>query len=147
MIGCQYVHKQSQDFRLYWNRIFQADFLSDLSKNMTKIQLCKFKQSFENFNMLTVHKGSEKRLFTHLSDHCFADYDFRNKFLWSSSFSWKYFKFYLYFVNAAKNWTNIFSLRDKFISVVALDTRFIGERILFVRCQYENKQSQDFRYY
>ena len=28
----------------------------------------------------------------------------------------------------------------------ALDTRFYWERILFIRRQYVNKQSQDFRY-
>ena len=41
----------------------------------------RFKQSFENFTMLTIHKGSEKRLFTHLSDHGFAVYDFSKKIL------------------------------------------------------------------
>ena len=31
--------------------------------------------------------------------------------------------------------------------LVALDTGFYWERILFMRCQYVNKQSQGFRYY
>ena len=31
--------------------------------------------------------------------------------------------------------------------LVALDTRFYSERILVIRCQYVNKQSQNFRYY
>ena len=30
--------------------------------------------------------------------------------------------------------------------LVALKTRFYLERILFIGCQYVNKQSQDFRY-
>ena len=30
--------------------------------------------------------------------------------------------------------------------LVALDTRFYWETILVIRCQYVNKQSQDFRY-
>ena len=29
----------------------------------------------------------------------------------------------------------------------ALGTRFYWERMLFIGCQYVNKQSQDFRYY
>ena len=36
VIGCQYMNKQSQDFRYYWNRMFWADFLSEWSKNMKK---------------------------------------------------------------------------------------------------------------
>ena len=36
VIGCQYINKQSQDFRYYWNRMFWADFLSEWSKNMKK---------------------------------------------------------------------------------------------------------------
>ena len=31
--------------------------------------------------------------------------------------------------------------------LVALDTRFYWERILFIRCQYVNKQSEDLIYY
>ena len=31
--------------------------------------------------------------------------------------------------------------------LVALDTRFYWERILFFRCQYVNKQSEDLIYY
>ena len=33
------------------------------------------------------------------------------------------------------------------VELVALNTRFNWERILFMGCQYVNKQSQDFRYY
>ena len=36
VIGCQYINKQSQDFRYYWNRMFWADFLYEWSKNMKK---------------------------------------------------------------------------------------------------------------
>ena len=31
--------------------------------------------------------------------------------------------------------------------LVALDSRFYWDRILFIGCEYVNKQSQDFRYY
>ena len=31
--------------------------------------------------------------------------------------------------------------------LIALNIRFYSERILFIGCQYVNKQSQDFRYY
>ena len=42
-IGCQYVKKQSQDFRYYHNGIFQSDFISELSKIITKKLPCSFK--------------------------------------------------------------------------------------------------------
>ena len=31
--------------------------------------------------------------------------------------------------------------------LVALDTRFYWERILVIRCQYVNKQCEDFKYH
>ena len=71
-IGCQCANKQSQDFRYYKNRIFWAEFLSEWSKNMTKILPCRFKQSFGLFNMLTIYKFSDTRLFRHLSHPAFC---------------------------------------------------------------------------
>ena len=62
VIGCQYDHKQSQDFRYYQKWIFRADFLSKWSRNMTKILPCRFKQSCRPFNMLTIHKCSVSSL-------------------------------------------------------------------------------------
>ena len=72
VIGCQYVSKQSQDFEILLKRIFRADFLSDWSKYMTKILRGKFKQSFGPFNMLTVDKCSDTRLFRHLTNSAFC---------------------------------------------------------------------------
>ena len=42
VIGDQYVNKQSQDFRYYLNKSFQADFLGEWSKKMKKIVPCRF---------------------------------------------------------------------------------------------------------
>ena len=46
-------------------------FHSD-KKKMTEILPCRFKRSFGPFNMLTVHKFSDKRLFQHLSNSGFC---------------------------------------------------------------------------
>ena len=72
VIGCQYVKKQSQDFRYYEKRFFGADFLSEWSKNMTKIFPWRSKKFFVHFNMLTVHKCSDTELFLHLSNPAFS---------------------------------------------------------------------------
>ena len=72
VIGCQYLNKQSQDFRYYWMRIFWANFLSEWSKNMTKTLLCRLKQCFGPFNMSTVHKCCDTGLFRHLSNPRFC---------------------------------------------------------------------------
>ena len=68
VIGCQYLNKQSQDFRYYWMRIFWADFLSEWSNNKTKILPCRFRQCFGFFNMLTLHRCSDMGLLRHLSN-------------------------------------------------------------------------------
>ena len=71
-IGCQYLKKQSQDFTYYYNKYFWADFFSQRSKNMTKILLCRLKQSRAPFNMLTLHRCSETQLFRKLSNTTFC---------------------------------------------------------------------------
>ena len=53
LIGCQYVNKQSEGFRYYYRRMFWTDFLSEWSKNQTKIVRFRFKQCFGACNMLT----------------------------------------------------------------------------------------------
>ena len=73
VIGYQYVNKQSQDFRYYWNGASRADFLSELSKNMTKILPCRFKVYLGPLNMLTLHKCSDIGLFIHLSNPAFCN--------------------------------------------------------------------------
>ena len=40
-----------------------------------------------------------------------------------------------------------FDLEITSFELFVLDTRFYWERILFIGCQYVNKQSQDFIYY
>ena len=67
--------------------------------------------------------------------------------LWGSSFCPKYWKFDVDFGNGVKSSENTFRFLDNSISIVAVNTRFYWERILFIGCQYLNKQSQDFRYY
>ena len=56
--GCQYVNKQSQEFRSYDNIVFSADLLSEWSKNMTNIMPLRFKQSLVSFNMLRCWHGA-----------------------------------------------------------------------------------------
>ena len=102
VIGCQFIKKQSQDFRYYQDRIFRDDFLSEWSRNMTKILPCRFKQCFGPCNMLTVHKCSDTRVFRLLSKL-------------DSSFFSKYSKFYLDFANEEKNRENIFEFGDNCI--------------------------------
>ena len=43
IIWGQYVKKQSQDFRYYYNWNFWADFLSEWSKNKTQLLPCIFR--------------------------------------------------------------------------------------------------------
>ena len=71
-IGWQYVNKQSLDFTYYENRPFRDDTLSEWSKNMTKTLPCRFKQSFEPFNMLTFHKCSDTGLLGHVINSNFC---------------------------------------------------------------------------
>ena len=48
----------------------------------------------------------------------------------------------------SKNIQKIFlDFEIKAFEFLALNIRFYSERILVIRCQYVNKQSQDFRYY
>ena len=62
-IECQHVKKQPHAFRYYWKRIFQANSVSKWSRSLTKIRPCRLKQYFGPFNMLTVHKCSDMKLF------------------------------------------------------------------------------------
>ena len=72
VIGSQYVNKHYQDFRCYSPKIFRTEVLSEWSKNLTKLLLCRIEQCFRPFNMLRVHKCSENWLFRHLSNHAFC---------------------------------------------------------------------------
>ena len=63
VIGRQYANKDSEDFKHFEKRVFGDDFLSEWSKNITKILLCGFKQCVLPFNMLTVHKCSDTMAF------------------------------------------------------------------------------------
>ena len=72
VIRGQYVEKQFQDLRYNQNKTFLADFLSEWSKNMTKILPCRFKQSFRPVSILTVHKCSDTELFRHLGNPAFS---------------------------------------------------------------------------
>ena len=92
VIGCQYVNKQSQNFRYYSNGVFGADLISEWSKNMKKILRCRFMQCFGPFNTLTVHKFSDTRLFGHLSNPFFPVYNYRNKYPPKVIFCFKVFQ-------------------------------------------------------
>ena len=76
VIASQYVNKQSQDFTSYSERIFRTHVLSHWSKSMAKQLSCRYDQCFGPFNMLTVHKCSDTRLFRHLSNHAFRSLQF-----------------------------------------------------------------------
>ena len=67
--------------------------------------------------------------------------------LWGSSFFPKHLKFYVGFGNEEKNWENIFRFQIIAFELVALNTRFYWDRILFTGFPYVKKQSQHFRYY
>ena len=151
VIGCQYVNKQSQDFRYYWNTVFRADFFSEWSKNISKIQLCRFKKwfgPFRPFNMLTVHKCSDKGLFGHFSNSTFAVYNFWKKTTFEADLV---FQSILNFVQISEMQKKIektfFDSEIIAFQLIALNTRFYWEAIQFIGCQYGNKMSQDFRYY
>ena len=66
-------------------------------------------QCFGHFNMLTVHKCSDTRLFAEFKAPCFLQsiVSGRNNFR-GSPFSLKYSKFYVGSENAEKNSENIF---------------------------------------
>ena len=73
VIGCQYVNKQYQNFKYYWNRVFKANFFSGWSKKRTKILSFRFTQCFGPFNVLTVHKCSVTVLSGYLSNPAFSN--------------------------------------------------------------------------
>ena len=79
VIGCQYFIKQSQDFRFSQNRVFGADFFWEWSKNITKILPSRLKQRLRFFNMLTVHKCSDRRFFGVLSNSAFSSQWFQKE--------------------------------------------------------------------
>ena len=93
---------------------FGAESLSECQKNMTKILPCRFKQFFELFNTLTVHKCSTSVLtvhkcFRHLQNPTFSSLLFQKGLTYEGHlFFSKYSKFYLHSKKAQINWTNIF---------------------------------------
>ena len=72
VIRCQSGKKDSQDFRHFQKSVYRADFLWEWSKNITKTPLCRFKQRFGPFNMLTVKKCSDMVFFGLLSNSAFS---------------------------------------------------------------------------
>ena len=76
-------------------KIFEADFVWDWSKNMTKVLLCRFKQSFLHFNMLTVYKCSGTGLFRQLTNPFFWSLEFKKQMTTKGHvFFSKYSKFF-----------------------------------------------------
>ena len=145
---CQYVNRQSQDFRYYWNRVFRADFPSECSNNMTKILPCTFMHCFGTFNMFTVHMCADIGLFGHLSNPVFCSLQFeKKKNLWVSSIFSKCYIFYVDSENPEKIEKIYVDFEIVAFELVPLNSRFYWERILVIGCQYVNKQSQNFRYY
>ena len=77
---CQYLNKQSQNFRYYGKGLFGPDFVSEWSKNMKKILSCRFMQCFGPVNMLTIHKCSDTCFLGILVTPLFPVYNYRNKY-------------------------------------------------------------------
>ena len=71
-------------------------------KNMTKILPCRFNLCFGPFIMLSIHKFSDRALFTHLSSQLFTVYKFRKKSPMSWIFSFKVFQIWCIF----RKWRN-----------------------------------------
>ena len=69
------------------------------------------------------------------------------KHLWGSRFFSKYFESYVDSGNAEKTSENIFWFWDNCIWIGCVKHSIYWEKILVIRCQDVNKQSQDFRYY
>ena len=68
--------------------------------------------------------------------------------IWGSSFFPKYPKFYVAFGNAKKKIQKIFfNFLIIAFELVALNTSFYWERILFIWWQYVKKHFEEFRYY
>ena len=57
--------------------MFRNEFVSEWSKNHTKILPWRFKQCFGAFNMLTAHKRSDTQLFSQLSNAAFCSLKFQ----------------------------------------------------------------------
>ena len=148
VIGCQYVNKQSQDFRYYWIKFFRADFLLQWSKNMTKILPCRLMQCFGPFNMLSDHKCSDTRLFRHLNNPAFCSLWFQKEITSEAHLSFESIQNSMQLLEMEEKINIIFfDLELIAFELVALNTRFYWERILVIGCQYVNKQSRGFRYY
>ena len=133
LISCQYVNKQSQNFRYNYDRLFGAQCLSKSSKNMTKLLTCWFKQCFGPINMFTVRKCSHTGLFRHLSNPLFGVHNSR-----------KISPMRLLFLQSIQNLMKIsemekkiqkifFSLEITPSQLVALNTRFYWDRIFVIR--------------
>ena len=148
VIGCQYVNKQSQDFRYYWIKFFRADFLLQWSKNMTKILPCRLMQCFGPFNMLSDHKCSDTRLFRHLNNPAFCSLWFQKEITSEAHLSFESIQNSMQLLEMEEKINIIFfDLELIAFELVALNTRFYWERILVIGCQHVNKQSRGFRYY
>ena len=76
---------------------------------MTKILPCRWKESFGHFNMLSVHKCSDRGIFGYISISAFCSLYFHKEGTSEAHvFFSKYSKFYVDFRNGGKNSENIF---------------------------------------
>ena len=137
-----------EDFRYTKNRGFRADFLSELSKGMTNILPCRFRHSFGPFNMLTVHKCSDTRLFTDLSNPAFWSLYLEKVIPSKGNLFFQSIQNFMQIPEMQQESEKIFfDFEIIAFELFAIDTCFCWERILVIGCQYVKKQSQDFRYY
>ena len=126
VIRCQYINKQHEDFRHYKKIIFWADFLAQLSKNLTKMLPWRLKQCFGSFNILNVKRCSDTGLFRHLSNTAFCSLSFqKKKHLWESSFFSRYSKFDVDWRIAEKTSQNIFRFGDNCVWIGCIKRSFL----------------------
>ena len=123
-IGCQYVNKHSQDFRYYKNIIFWDDFLSDWSKNLTKLLPCRFSQSLGPFNMSVSHNCSDTRLLGIKVTPVSPVYNFRNKSTMRIILFFKVFQILSRFCKCRIKLNFFFDLEKTAFELVALKTCF-----------------------
>ena len=115
---------------------------------MTKILTCRFKQCFRPFNMLAVHKCSDRGLFGHVSNSDICSLKFQNQITYEAHLFFQSSPSFMQILEMQKKSEEMFFYLEIFaIELFAFDTRFYWDTILFIGCQFVKKKSQDFRYY
>ena len=108
-IRCQYVNKQSQDYRYY--EILQKNCRADSCSVLDRLT-CWLSISVMTFLGIKITLILQSLI-----------QETNN--IWSSSFVSKYFKFYVDFRNSEKIWANIFWFGDNYIRIRCVKQSFL----------------------